>query len=337
MKAIVQTAYGAPRDVLALRDVPVPMPGPAEVQVRVHAASVHADVWHVVTGRPRVLRLMGSGLRKPLRQVPGTDLAGVVEAVGKGVTRFRIGDAVFGECVRGMQWVNGGAFAELAVAPVDALALKPANTPFDVAATVGSAGFITVNTLRGAAAIKPGMRVLINGAAGAVGSIALQWAKAHGAIVTAVDRAETLPAMRALGADRVVDFAVTDVTADDARHDLVFDIASTLSYARCKRVLADGGHYIALGHDAYGRRGRATLGSMPQIFALLARSLFDARLPRADFSLVDKRTAMAQLAGLLERGALTPRIARAFPLAEAASAIELLAGGTAVGRVVLVP
>ena len=132
-------------------------------------------------------------------------------------------------------------------------------------------------------------------------------------------------------------YAVTDPTRDDARYDLIFDVASTLSFGDCKRVLSDDGVYLALGHDHYGHGGRGTLGSLPQIFGLLARSLFDSHLPRPDFGLADKPAAMAELARLLESGALTQKIARAFPLAEAASALELLSANTAVGRIVLVP
>jgi NADPH:quinone reductase-like Zn-dependent oxidoreductase len=340
MKAIVHTGYGAPRDVLEPREVPTPTIGDDEVLVRVQASSVHADVWHVVTGRPRVLRLMGAGLFTPTRVVPGTDLAGVVEQVGRAVTSLQVGDAVFGECVRGMQWVNGGAWAELAVAPADALARKPEHVSFAVAASVSSPGYVALNSLRGQAAVRPGQRVLINGAAGAVGSVALQVAKARGGIVTAVDRADTLELLRTLGADRVIDYAVTDVTHDDGRdpagYDLIFDVASTLSFSACKRVLSDDGVYLALGHDHYGAGGRGTFGSMPQVFSLLARSLFDRHAPRPDFSLVDKTAAMAELARLLASGALTQTIARAFPLAEAAPALELLTTNT-VGRIVLVP
>ncbi len=337
MKAIVQTAYGAPRDVLELRELPTPTVGDDEVLVRVKATSVHADVWHTVNGRPRVLRLMGAGLLAPKRVVPGTDLAGVVEEIGRSVTGFHVGDEVFGESVRGMQWVNGGAYAELAVAPADAVVRKPKNVSFEVAASVASPGYVALNSLRGRAAVLPGQRVLINGAAGAVGSIALQVAKARGGVVTAVDRADTLDLMRSLGADRVIDYAVTDPTRDDARYDLIFDVASTLSFGDCKRVLSDDGVYLALGHDHYGHGGRGTLGSLPQIFGLLARSLFDFHLPRPDFGLADKPAAMAELARSLESGALTQHIARAFPLAEAASAFELLSANTAVGRIVLVP
>src|SRR5690606_33294979 len=144
MRAIVQDGYGEPEAVLSVRDIEPPVPKAGEVLVRVKAASVHPDVWHVVTGRPRALRLMGSGVRRPKHRVPGTDLAGIVESVGPGVTGFKPGDEVFGETIRGQQWRNGGAYAEYAVAPAGALAAKPGNVSFEQAAAVPTAGFITV-------------------------------------------------------------------------------------------------------------------------------------------------------------------------------------------------
>jgi NADPH:quinone reductase-like Zn-dependent oxidoreductase len=161
MKAVVQERYGSPDDVLELRDIEVPVVKDDEVLVRVHAASVHADVWHVLTGLPYVLRIMGAGLRRPKNPVPGTDVAGVVEAVGKKVTRFQPGDEVFGETIKGMQWVNGGAYAEYATAPEDALALKPANVTFEQAAAVPTSALIALGALRGEGKIQAGQKVLV--------------------------------------------------------------------------------------------------------------------------------------------------------------------------------
>jgi NADPH:quinone reductase-like Zn-dependent oxidoreductase len=200
MKAIVQEKYGSPYD-LALREVDRPLIGDDDVLVRVHAASVHPDVWHVVIGRPYVLRLMGAGFSKPKNPIPGTDMAGIVESVGKAVTRYRQGDGVFGETIATHQWTNGGAFAEYVSVREDWLALKPGNVTFEQAAAVPTSGFIALHNLRDASQVGPGRKVLINGAGGGVGALALQFAKAHGAHVTAVDSTNKLSMLRSLGAD----------------------------------------------------------------------------------------------------------------------------------------
>jgi len=163
MKAIVQDKYGSPDDVLQLREIAKPVVGDGEVLVRVRAASVHPDVWHVVTGRPYVLRLMGAGLLKPKNPVPGTDVAGEVESVGKDVTRFGPGDDVFGETHRGLQWRNGGAFAEYASVPQDVLALKPVGLTFEQAAAVPTSGFIALHNLQRGGQIRPAQRYVFSG------------------------------------------------------------------------------------------------------------------------------------------------------------------------------
>jgi NADPH:quinone reductase-like Zn-dependent oxidoreductase len=188
MKAIVQDKYGSPDVVLQLREIDRPVVGDDEVLVRVRAASVHPDVWHVVTGRPYVLRLMGAGVSKPKSPVPGTDVAGVVESVGKDVTRFGPGDEVFGDTRIELQWRNGGAFAEYVSVPQDALALKPNGITFEQAAAVPTSGFIALLNLENGRLIQPGQSVLVNGAGGGVGTIAVQLAKAYGARVTGARR-----------------------------------------------------------------------------------------------------------------------------------------------------
>src|ERR671914_2973307 len=172
MKAIVQDGYGSPDDVLELRDIDEPLVTDRDVLVRVHAASVHADVWHSVRGVPYVLRIMGGGLRKPNNRVPGTDLAGHVESVGKDVTRFQPGDEVFGETLKGYQWTNGGTYAEYVSVAQDALALKPANITFEQAAAVPTSGLIALHNLPNEGRLHPGQSVLVNGAGGGVGTIA---------------------------------------------------------------------------------------------------------------------------------------------------------------------
>ena len=222
MKAIIQHGYGGV-DALSVGEVARPEPAEDEVLVRVRAASVHPDVWHVVTGRPSVLRLMGGGVRRPKDLVPGTDVAGVVESVGRAVTRFSTGDEVFGETLRGIQWRNGGAYAEYATAPEECLALKPPGVSFEEAAAVPTAGLIALHNLP-QHRVRPDDRVLVNGAAGGVGAIAIQLAKAYGAHVTGVDEARKLDLVRSLGADRVIDYAAEDYTRSGERWDLIFDV-----------------------------------------------------------------------------------------------------------------
>jgi len=196
---------------------------------------------------------------------------------------------------------------------------------------------IAVNNLRGRLWSQPGQRLLINGAAGGVGSIALQMAKAHGAHVVGVDHAAKLDLMRTLGADDVVDYTHEDVTRRGERYDLIVDVASTLRLADCERILTPDGAYVVIGHDHYGRRGRRTLGSLPQMFALMARSLVDRHVPKPWFEPLPKREAMAVLCELLAAGTLTPVVGATFPLAEVAAAFAALEDATLCGRVVVVP
>jgi NADPH:quinone reductase-like Zn-dependent oxidoreductase len=334
MKAIVQDRYGSV-DQLRLAEVERPTPARDEVLVRVHAASVHADVWHVVVGLPHVLRLMGAGLRRPKNPIPGTDLAGVVESCGEDVTRFRPGDEVFGETIRGMQWNHGGAFAEYATAPASALAHKPANVTFEAAAAVPTAGHIALMNLRDFGRFAPGMNVLVNGAGGGVGTIALQIAKALGARVTAVDRADKLPLLEALGADQVLDHERVDFTQGEARYDLVLDIPGNHPFSACRRVLTPRGTYVLVGHDRYGDGMARTFGQIPRAFGLMGRALFTRQLPKPSFALPAQATSMELLRELLAAGTLTPHIDRTFPLSEAANALRYLQSGQARGKIVL--
>lgn len=337
MKAIVQSAYGPPEAVLSLREVDEPTPGEEEVVVRVKAASVHPDIWHVVNGYPSVLRLMGAGLARPRQPIPGTDMAGVVESVGAGVTRFRPGDRVFGETIQGHQWVNGGAFAERVAVAQDALALIPEGVGFEQAAAVATSGLIALNNLRGETAIQSGQHVLINGAAGGVGSIALQLAKANGARVTAVDANHKLEMMQGLGADHVIDHAREDVLQGDTRYDLIIDVASTLSHRDCRRILAPGGLYLVIGHDHYGAMSGRLMGSLPRFFLMMLVSLFVSHLPRPNFDLPSRQELMPVLKTLLARSQLTPIIDRVYPLQETADALRYLQTGEARGKIIVTP
>src|ERR687898_3595233 len=224
MKAIVQEQYGSPYDVLNLKDIDMPVLKDDEVLVRVRAASVHPDVWHVVRGLPYVLRLMGAGLLRPKNSVPGTDVAGHVESVGKNVSHFQQGDEVFGETIKGYQWTNGGAYAEYVSVPQDALALKPANVTFEQAAAVPTSGLIALQILPNEGRLQPGQSVLVNGAGGGVGALAVKIAKAYGAEVAGVDNPEKLEMVRSLGADHVIDYPQEDFHKSSERYDLNLDI-----------------------------------------------------------------------------------------------------------------
>jgi len=338
MRAVVQDRYGPPDEVLTVRDVAVPPVRDDEVLVRVRAASVHVDVWHVVTGRPYVLRLMGNGLRKPRHIIPGTDLAGTIEAVGRDVTRFKAGDEVFGDSLRAMAWRNGGTFAEYAAVPEDVLALKPHRTSFEQAAAVPAAGWIALMNLRGGLKpLEPGLRVLINGAGGSVGSLAVQIAKADGARVTGVDRAARLAMIRSLGADAVVDYTTENVLDRGERYDLILDVASTLTLDASKRALAPDGVYVLIGHDHFGRAAGRVFGSIPRFFGLAARSPFERHLRPLRFRIPAKREIIGVLQPLLESGALTPIVARTFPLSEVRAAMRCLQDGSLAGRIVITP
>lgn len=333
MRAVVQDAYGSP-DVLKIQEIDRPAVKDDEVLVRVHAASVHPDVWHVVSGRPYVPRLMGAGLLRPKIRVPGTDMAGRVESVGKNVTRFQAGDEVFGEALWGNQWRNGGAFAEYVSVSQDALALKPGNVTFEQAAAVPTSGLIALRNLQEGRS-GPGRSVLVNGAAGGVGAFAVQLAKAYGAKVTGVDHHTKLDLVRSLGADRVIDYTREDFTRNGERYDLIFDIPGNHSFADCRRALMPEGAYVLIGHDRFGDVGGRRLGSLPHFFKLMALSPFRSQLSTPSSSMPSRKDSMAVLREFLETGRLTPVVDRTYSLEEVPEAIRYLAGGEARGKVVI--
>jgi NADPH:quinone reductase-like Zn-dependent oxidoreductase len=338
MKAVVHDTYGSPDQVLTVRDIPMPAVADNDVLVRVRAASVHPDIWHVVTGEPYILRLMGNGVRRPKFRVPGSDLAGVVESVGRSVTRFKAGDEVFGESVA-FGWKNGGAYAEYASVPQELLSLKPANVTFEQAAAVPTSGYIALMNLRGAGSLA-GKNVLINGAGGCVGTLVIQIAKAGGARVTAVDRAEKLPMMRSLGADRVIDYEKDDFLRDGERYDFILDVASTLWFDVCAPALTPTGRYLPIGHahfgKATGRMGGRIVGSLPMFVGLMFRGLANPE-QRRNFKLLSKPEAMATFRGLLESGQLTPIVARTFSLSEVRAAMKSIEETTVAGRTIITP
>jgi NADPH:quinone reductase-like Zn-dependent oxidoreductase len=333
MKAVVQSAYGAPARVLSVRDVATPVPKDDEVLVRVRAASMHPDVWHVVVGFPFALRLMGNGLLSP-KPIPGTDIAGVVEAAGKNVAGLKVGDEVFGECAK-HGWMNGGAYAEyVAVREVD-LARKPDNVSFEQAAAVPTAGMIALNNLGGI--VRPKREtVLINGAGGCMGPIALQIAKADGACVTAIDSAEKLPMLTALGADRVIDYRKEDYLRLGERYDFVLDVVGFRNPDEYRAVLTPKGEYMPIGHAHYDDKRNRILGDIPRFGPLLLKAMRDPE-KRKSYKQWTKQRAMETFRSLLETGKLTPVIGRTFALSEVVAALQCMQEGKLVGRLVLVP
>jgi NADPH:quinone reductase-like Zn-dependent oxidoreductase len=334
MKAIVQEKYGSPDD-LALRDVDTPAVGDDEVLVRVRAASVHPDVWHVVSGRPYVLRLMGAGFSRPRNPIPGTDMAGIVESVGERVTRFRPGDEVFGETIRAHQWSNGGAFAEYVSVRQDWLERKPGNVTFEQAASVPSSGFIALLNLRDTSRLAPGRKVVINGAGGGVGSLALQIAKAHGAHVTAVDSTGKLSLLRSLGADQVIDYTREDFTRSGVRYDFIFDVPGSRPFSDFRRALEPDGRYVPIGHDHFGAAGRRVFGLFPHFFKLMFLSRFIRHLRGPGLPSPTRQQAMAVLRELLESGKITPVIDSIYPLSETREALRHLIEDELRGKVII--
>jgi len=321
MKAIVQDTYGS-TDVLELRDIDKPEIADDEVLVRVHAAGVDRGVWHVMTGLPYPIRLAGYGLRAPKTPVPGADVAGVVEAAGKDVTRFQPGDEVFG--------IGKGAFAEYARAPENKLAPKPANLTFEQAAVVAISGLPALQGLRDHGKVRPGQKVLIIGASGGVGTYAVQLAKVFGAEVTAVCGSTKVDMVRSLGADHVIDYTREDFAEGEQRYDVILDIGGNSSLSRLRRALAPKGTLVIAGGETDGR----WLGGYDrQLRALLLSRFVGQKL--TTFISKENHEDMLVLKELIESGKITPVIDRTYPLTEAPQAIRYVEEGHARGKVVI--
>lgn len=335
MKAVVQHGYGPPDDVLRVEEVDEPRAGEGLVLVGVRATSLHADIWHAVTGLPYLMRLMGSGLRAPTQVVPGTDVAGVVQAIGPGATRFRRGDEVFGEVVAWNQWRNGGTFAELVAVPEARLAAKPSRLSFEQAAATPTSGMIAIRSVRGEGQVRAGQHVLVNGASGGVGTFAVQIAVAAGARVTAVDLGSKTELLGSLGATRVIDADREDFTATGDRYDLIVDIPGNHPWGDLARALEPDGTYVLIGHDGYGASAGKWVGSVRRFVGLLARSPFDRRIPGVRSFREPDLDPMAELVRLLETGEIEPVVDRTFPLDEIGAAMRYLQSGEASGKIVL--
>jgi NADPH:quinone reductase-like Zn-dependent oxidoreductase len=321
MKAIVQDRYTS-ADGLELRDVEVPEPGPGDVRVRVRAAGCGPDVWHVMTGRPYMARL-ALGLRKPKLPIRGFDVAGVVDAVGPSVDTLAPGDEVLG--------VADGSFAELAVARAEKLVPKPASLSFEEAAAVPVSGLTALQALRDVADVQPGRRVLVIGAAGGVGTFAVQIATALGASVTAVCSTTKIDLVRSLGAEDVIDYTRDDFTDGARRWDVIVDTAGRRPLRTLRRALEGDGVLVIVGGDG---GGRWTGGFFRGMLGAPTLSLFVGQKMRGLIS-KERQGDLRALVAMIERGEVTPVIDRTFPLADAADAIRYLEQGHPRGKIVV--
>src|ERR687895_1209846 len=322
MKAIVQDEYGSP-DVLELRDINKPeIKDDDEVLLRVHAAGVGRDVWHVMAGLPYPIRLAGYGLRAPKNPVIGSDVAGVVETVGNKVSRFQPGDEVFG--------IGKGSYAEYARAPEDKLAPKPANLTFEQAAVLAIMGSTALQALRDHGKVEPGQEVLLIGASGGVGTYAVQIAKAFGAHVTGVCSTTKVEMVRSIGADHVIDYTREDFAEGDQRYDLILDIGGNSSLARLRRALTPQGTLVIVGGET---DGRWLGGTDRQLRALMLSRFVGQKL--GTFVSSENHEDMNVLKELIEVGKVTPVIDRTYPLSEVPEAIRYLKEGHARGKVVI--
>jgi NADPH:quinone reductase-like Zn-dependent oxidoreductase len=320
MKAIAYRRFGSP-DVLELREIDEPQAGDGQVLVRVRAASVNPADWYLMAGIP-VLARPQMGLRRPRTGRLGVDLAGVVTAVGGGVTRFKPGDEVFG--------AGAGTLAESVAVAEDALVAKPARLSFEQAAAVPVAALTALQGLRDKGRLQPGQQVLVNGASGGVGTFAVQLAKALGAEVTGVCSTRNLEMVGSLGADRVVDYTREDFTRTDRRYDLLLDVAGSRPWSACRRVLAPRGRLVLVGAP----KGSRLLGPLRHIVGVRLASLRGSQ--KVVFFISKAITQdLEALRELLEAGTVTPVVERSYPLGEAAHALRYLGEGHARGKLVV--
>jgi NADPH:quinone reductase-like Zn-dependent oxidoreductase len=317
MRAIVQDKYGS-AEVLEARDIQKPEIGDTEVLVRVHAASVHVGDWVLMTGSPFVMRL-ATGLRKPKQPVPGSDVAGTIEAVGKDVHDLRPGDEVFGWCA--------GAFAEYASASADHFVPKPANLTFEQAAAVGVSATTALQLLRDDGHVQPGQKVLINGASGGVGTFAVQIAKAFGAEVTGVTSTKNLDMVRSIGADHVIDYTTEDFRMGVPRYDLILDNVGDHSMSETRRVLTPTGTLLSNGGGhAGGKLGRVIRATLASMFVRQQGKPSVKTTNRADLLILKE---------LVEAGKVRPVIDGTYPLGETRKAVGHVGDGHARGTVVI--
>jgi NADPH:quinone reductase-like Zn-dependent oxidoreductase len=321
MQAITQDQYGS-ADVLRLQEIDKPTIGDDDVLVRVHAAGVHIGDWHLMTGRPYLMRIIGFGFRAPKARVRGMDVAGVVEAAGKNVTRFQAGDSVFGTC--------DGSFAEYACAREDMLMPKPANLTFEQAAAVPTSAYTALQALRDAGTIQPRQKVLIVGASGGVGLFAVQIAKSFGADVAGVCSTTKVSMVRSIGADQVIDYTQADFTQSGQQYDLILDMAGNRSLSQIRRALTPRGTLVLVGGEGGGR----WIGAVSRSIHALLVSPF-VRHNLRPLASKPRKEDLQFLTDLITTAKVTPIIDRTYPLREAPDAIRYLHTGQARGKIVI--
>ncbi|QHK21356.1 zinc-binding dehydrogenase [Pseudarthrobacter psychrotolerans] len=321
MKAIVQDVYGN-SDVLQLRDIPKPVPGEGEVLIRVRAAGVDQGVWHLMTGRPYLVRLFGFGLKKPKVPVRGREVAGVVEAVGAGVTRFEPGDEVFGTCE--------GSFAEFVCAKENLVAAKPANLTFEESAVAPISGVTALQAVRDAGQIGAGQKVLVIGAGGGVGSFAVQVAKALGAEVTGVCSTGKVELVRSLGADHVIDYTLDDFALAGVLYDVILDTAGNRPLSVLRKALTPRGILVIVG----GEGGGNLTGGFERSMGAPLVSLFSGQKFKGLVS-TENYHDLEALTTLIEAGSVKPAVDEVYALVEAPAAVEHMHEGRSRGKVVV--
>jgi NADPH:quinone reductase-like Zn-dependent oxidoreductase len=321
MKAIVYHRYGSP-DVLSYEEMAKPAPAENEVLIRVRAAAANPYDWHFMRGEPYAVRIMARGLRKPKDPRLGADVAGEIEAVGRSITQFKPGDAVFGSCK--------GAFAEYACASESKLAIKPDNVTFEQAASVPIAAFTALQGLRDKGKLQPGQKVLINGAAGGVGTFAVQIAKSFGAEVTGVCSTRNVEMVRSIGAAQVVDYTQEDFTKSAQRYDVILDCVGNHSFSECRRVLNPRGIYVGAG----GTTDNWMIGPLTSAIKALVLSWFVSQKQVMVLAKPSKED-LAIMGKLMESAKVTPVIDRSYSLSEVPDAIRYLEAGHARGKVVI--
>ena len=321
MKAIVYTKYGPP-DVLQFKEVEKPAPKEAEVLVKVHAVSVNAYDWHLLSADIFLIRLMGGGLLKPKNTILGADIAGRVEAVGRNVKQFQPGDEVFGD----IAGCGNGGFAEYVSVPENTLVVKPANLSFEEAAAVPMAAVTALQGLRDQGKIQPGQKVLINGASGGVGTFAVQIAKSFGAEVTAVCSTRNVELARSLGADHVIDYTKEDFTQNGQQYDLILAVNGYHPISAYKRALTPTGIYVMAG------------GYPAQIFQAMLLGPWMSKTGGKKMGGVSAKPSQKDLVfmkELIEAGKVVPVIDKRYPLSETPEALRYLGEGHARGKVVI--
>jgi NADPH:quinone reductase-like Zn-dependent oxidoreductase len=321
MKAIVQTEYGSP-DVLSLQEIDKPVVTANGVLVKVRATSVNAGDWHLMRGDPFLSRLIFGGILKPKIKILGMDVAGVVEAIGKDVTQFQVGDEVYGD----LSESGFSTFAEYVCATEAVLSLKPTNISFEQAATVPCAALTALQGLRDCGRIKSGQKILINGASGGVGSFAVQIAKALGAEVTAVGNTNKMEMLRSIGADQIIDYTQTDITKNGQEYDLIIDAAAYRSVFDYRPILKAEGTYVLIG------------GSISRLFQVLLFGSVISRIMRRKLKCLmakPNRSDLIILKDLIEAGKVAPFVDRTYPLREVPAAIRQLEQRQVRGKVAI--